>query len=169
MNYFRRFRKENAFRRRVRNNSLTTVLFTRNSRSAPVASNPQRAQAIRRTSFPFFSILKRSDRHCGQITVTDSSCTKGVLDGVEIIRQNYFITRIKSCVTREINGQFPVKPTGLTRWLSRLVTPPSGLILDRGKGAVLEAFRFVGIEIEEDSLRIAESRIRRAFLSCGNK
>ncbi len=60
-----------------------------------------------------------------------------------------------------------VKPTELMRWLVRLVTPTGGLVLDpfmgsgsTGKGAILEGFRFVGIEAEEDYLRIAERRIR---------
>ena len=46
-----------------------------------------------------------------------------------------------------------VKPTDLMRYLCRLVTPPGGLILDpfmgsgsTGKAAVLEGFRFIGIE-----------------------
>lgn len=60
-----------------------------------------------------------------------------------------------------------VKPTELMRWLTRLVTPPGGLVLDpfmgsgsTGKGALLEGFRFVGIETEKDYLKIAEQRIR---------
>ena len=62
-----------------------------------------------------------------------------------------------------------VKPTDLMRYLCRLITPPGGLILDpymgsgsTGKGAVLEGFRFVGIEREADYLDIAAARIRHA-------
>ncbi|BEP50548.1 site-specific DNA-methyltransferase [Variovorax sp. V116] len=50
-----------------------------------------------------------------------------------------------------------VKPTALMRYLCRLVTPPQGLLLDpfmgsgsTGKAAVLEGFRFIGIERDED-------------------
>jgi len=57
------------------------------------------------------------------------------------------------------------------RWLCRLVTPAGGLILDpfmgsgsTGKAAVLEGFRFVGIDVEEEYVRIAEVRIKHA---CG--
>jgi DNA modification methylase len=46
-----------------------------------------------------------------------------------------------------------VKPIALMRWLCRLVCPPGGLILDpftgsgtTGAAAVLEGFRFIGIE-----------------------
>lgn len=60
-----------------------------------------------------------------------------------------------------------VKPTDLMRYLCRLVTPPGGLILDpfcgsgsTGRAALLEGFRFVGIELLEDHARIARARIK---------
>ena len=59
-----------------------------------------------------------------------------------------------------------VKPTDLMRYLCRLVTPPGGVILDpftgsgsTGRGAILEGFRFIGIEREADYLTIARARI----------
>jgi site-specific DNA-methyltransferase (adenine-specific) len=62
-----------------------------------------------------------------------------------------------------------VKPTALMRYLCRLVTPPSGLVLDpfmgsgsTGKAAVLEGFEFIGIERDADYLEIATSRIQAA-------
>ena len=62
-----------------------------------------------------------------------------------------------------------VKPTDLMRYLCRLVTPPSGVILDpfmgsgsTGKAAMLEGFRFVGIEREAEYLEIAKARIAHA-------
>jgi len=60
-----------------------------------------------------------------------------------------------------------VKPTALMRCLCRLVTPPGGLVLDpfmgsgsTGKAAVLEGFRFVGIETDAEYCAIARARIR---------
>lgn len=60
-----------------------------------------------------------------------------------------------------------VKPTALMRYLCRLVTPPGGVVFDpftgsgsTGKGAVLEGFRFVGIEREADYMEIAVARIK---------
>jgi len=57
-------------------------------------------------------------------------------------------------------------PYGLMRYLCRLVTPPGGLILDpfagsgsTGKAAVIEGFRFVGIELEAEYAEIARARI----------
>ena len=60
-----------------------------------------------------------------------------------------------------------VKPTELMRYLCRLVTPPGGVVLDpfmgsgsTGKAAVLEGFRFIGIEREVEYLEIACGRIQ---------
>ena len=63
-----------------------------------------------------------------------------------------------------------VKPTDLMRYLCRLITPPGGLVLDpfcgsgsTGKGAVLEGFRFIGIEQDAEYIEIARRRIEWAF------
>jgi site-specific DNA-methyltransferase (adenine-specific) len=62
-----------------------------------------------------------------------------------------------------------VKPTDLMRYLCRLVTQPGGTILDpymgsgsTGKAAMLEGFRFIGIEREADYVEIARDRIAAA-------
>jgi site-specific DNA-methyltransferase (adenine-specific) len=62
-----------------------------------------------------------------------------------------------------------VKPTDLMRYLCRLVTPPSGIVLDpfmgsgsTGKAAMLEGFAFVGIEREAEYIEIAKARIQSA-------
>jgi site-specific DNA-methyltransferase (adenine-specific) len=59
-----------------------------------------------------------------------------------------------------------VKPIALMRWLVRLVTPPGGTCLDpfagsgtTGAAAVLEDFRFIGIEREPEYAAIAQARI----------
>ena len=61
-----------------------------------------------------------------------------------------------------------VKPTALMRYLVRLVTPPGGLVLDpfcgsgsTGKAALLEGFRFVGVERDAAYRAIAEARLLR--------
>jgi DNA modification methylase len=62
-----------------------------------------------------------------------------------------------------------VKPTDLMRYLCRLVTPPDGLVLDpfvgsgsTGKGALLEGFRFVGIDLDPEHIAIATARCQFA-------
>ncbi len=59
-----------------------------------------------------------------------------------------------------------VKPTDLMRYLCRLVTPPSGVVLDpfmgsgsTGKAAMLEGFKFIGCELSPEYFEIAKARI----------
>lgn len=68
------------------------------------------------------------------------------------------------------NNHPTVKPTDLMRYLCRLVTPPNGIVLDpfmgsgsTGVAAILEGFRFVGIEREPHYHQIATKRIDRAI------
>lgn len=65
-----------------------------------------------------------------------------------------------------------VKPTDLMRYLCRLVTPPGGVVLDpfmgsgsTGKAAVMEGFRFVGIELSPEYAEIARRRIEHGALT----
>jgi len=82
----------------------------------------------------------------------------------------FFYTAKASREDRGADNTHPtVKPTDLMRYLCRLVTPPGGTVLDpfmgsgsTGKAAVLEGFKFVGIEREADYLAIAEARIDAA-------
>jgi site-specific DNA-methyltransferase (adenine-specific) len=62
-----------------------------------------------------------------------------------------------------------VKPTELMRYLVKLITPPSGTVLDpftgsgsTGKAAILEGFDFIGIELTEDYWPIIEGRLKHA-------
>ncbi|MFI8146464.1 DNA-methyltransferase [Acinetobacter sp. ABJ_C5_2] len=66
----------------------------------------------------------------------------------------------------EDNKHPTVKPTDLMRYLCRLVTPPNGMVLDpfmgsgsTGKAAMLESFKFIGIEREQEYFEIAKERI----------
>jgi DNA modification methylase len=59
-----------------------------------------------------------------------------------------------------------VKPVDVMKWLVRLVTPPSGIVLDpfmgsgtTGIAAKLQGFGFVGIEREPEYYALAQSRI----------
>jgi site-specific DNA-methyltransferase (adenine-specific) len=59
-----------------------------------------------------------------------------------------------------------VKSLALMRWLCRLITPPGGVVLDcflgsgtTGMAAVLEGFRFIGVEQDAEYIEIARRRI----------
>lgn len=67
------------------------------------------------------------------------------------------------------NNHPTVKPTELMRYLCRLITPAGGTVLDpfmgsgsTGRGAVLEGFNFIGIEMEKAYVDISEARIAAA-------
>ncbi len=71
--------------------------------------------------------------------------------------------------TERRNTHPTVKPTDLMRYLCRLVTPPDGTVLDpfmgsgsTGKAAVLEGFKFIGIDMTPEYLDIARARIQAA-------
>ena len=82
--------------------------------------------------------------------------------------------RGRNAVQPRANIHPTVKPTALMRYLCRLVTPPNGIVLDpfmgsgsTGKAAMLEGFRFVGIEREADYIEIARARIEAASREAG--
>lgn len=69
-------------------------------------------------------------------------------------------------VAKRANTHPTVKPTDLMRYLCRLVTPPGGTVLDpfmgsgsTGRGAVMEGFSFIGIEMDASYFDIADARI----------
>lgn len=64
------------------------------------------------------------------------------------------------------NNHPTVKPTDLMAYLCRLVTPPSGIVLDpfmgsgsTGKAAIREGFSFIGCELSPEYSEIARARI----------
>ena len=70
----------------------------------------------------------------------------------------------------EGNTHATVKPTDLMRYLCRLVTPPGGIVLDpfngsgsTGKAAVLEGFRYLGLELSPEYVAISRARIDAAL------
>lgn len=86
-------------------------------------------------------------------------CCSSVLDGCDCPNRTF-----ENPVRK--NHHPTVKPTDLMRYLCRLVTPPGGVVLDpfmgsgsTGKAAIMEGFRFIGIEREQEYLDIARARI----------
>lgn len=89
---------------------------------------------------------------------------------VEIMgdKQRFFYCAKASKKDRGEGNRHPtVKPTKLMRYLCRLVTQPGGVILDpfmgsgsTGKAAKLEGLDFIGIEMDEGYIKIAEARIQ---------
>lgn len=73
--------------------------------------------------------------------------------------------------TRNGNHHPTVKPTDLMAYLVRLVTPPSGVVLDpfmgsgsTGKACMREGFRFIGIDMTPEYVVIAQARIEHELV-----
>jgi DNA modification methylase len=69
-----------------------------------------------------------------------------------------------------------VKPTALMEYLVKLVTPLGGTVLDpftgsgsTGKAALLNGFKFIGIELTADYLPIIEGRLKHAAETYANQ
>jgi site-specific DNA-methyltransferase (adenine-specific) len=65
-----------------------------------------------------------------------------------------------------------VKPLALMRWLTRLITPAGGTVLDPFLGSgttaeacVVEGFRCVGVELEEDHLELTRVRLSKPIMA----
>ena len=80
-------------------------------------------------------------------------------------------SRVGDKGTSQARNHHPtVKPVDLMTYLCRLITPPGGTILDpftgsgsTGKAAILEDFKFIGIEREAEYIDIAKARIDAAI------
>lgn len=66
----------------------------------------------------------------------------------------------------QTNRHPTVKPIGLMRYLCRMITPPGGTVIDpftgsgtTGVAALLEGFRFIGIERETEHIETARQRL----------
>lgn len=116
----------------------------------------------------FFYCAKasRADRNDGCDELPDQ---KG---GMNSNTSGQHITRRDGWRPDPVKNNHPtVKPTSLMTYLCRLVTPPGGVVLDpfmgsgsTGRGAILEGFSFIGIEMNADYATIAEARIRAAYM-----
>lgn len=92
-----------------------------------------------------------------------------VTDNLGSAARFFYSAKIQPADKGEGNTHPTIKPTALMRHLCRLVTPPAGLVLDpfagsgsTGKAAVLEGFRFIGCELNQEFVEIAVRRIREA-------
>jgi site-specific DNA-methyltransferase (adenine-specific) len=99
---------------------------------------------------------------------TCATCAASVLDGCECADRTFVNP------TRQ-NFHPTVKPTALMEYLVKLVTPPGGTVLDpftgsgsTGKAALLNGFKFIGIELTADYLPIIEGRLKHAAETYAN-
>jgi site-specific DNA-methyltransferase (adenine-specific) len=85
-------------------------------------------------------------------------------DGRKVIQAN--TPQQRNIHNPKKNHHPTVKPINLLTYLVRLITPPNGIVMDcymgsgsTGIAARLEGFQFIGMEMDEDYYKIAETRI----------
>ena len=121
----------------------------------------------------FFYCAKasKSDRNDGCEKLQGKYVAKGNQAQAELKRGNVDFENGHYYNKVELKQNFhpTVKPTELMRYLCRLITPPNGIVLDpfmgsgsTGKGAILEGFDFIGMELDPEYVEIAKARIEYA-------
>ncbi len=109
---------------------------------------------------------KNTDSYSGSMPKLRNVNFKGDKGGAS----RFFYCAKASKSDRDLGNNHPtVKPTDLMRYLCRLITPPNGIVLDpfmgsgsTGKGAILEGFDFIGMELDPEYVEIAKARIEHA-------
>ena len=116
----------------------------------------------------FFYCPKSSkkDRDEGLDMFEEKESTKQFMLGLSGITHSDGSVRQNAPILNK-NNHPTVKPTSLMEYLIKLVTPVNGTVLDpfmgsgsTGKASVRNGFDFIGIEREEEYIKIAEARIK---------
>lgn len=101
--------------------------------------------------------------YCAKASRTDRH--EGMGEILPQLKHGSTLRDAENLTEKKGNHHPTVKPTALMRYLCRLVTPKNGLILDpfmgsgsTGKAALLENFRFIGIECEVEYFNISLKR-----------
>ena len=104
---------------------------------------------------------------------TSDRITMGISDSGGSAARFFYQAKANKKDRGSDNNHPTVKPTDLMRYLCRLVTPPNGIILDpfmgsgsTGKAAMMEGFRFVGIELDQEYHKISNNRINDVLKNC---
>ena len=102
--------------------------------------------------------------YCAKASRADRNA--GLVDPGAQFKRGATLRQVENTETKG-NTHPTVKPTDLMRYLCRLVTPPGGLVLDpfmgsgsTGKAALLEGFKFLGIDMTAEYVEIARARIQ---------
>jgi site-specific DNA-methyltransferase (adenine-specific) len=109
---------------------------------------------------------KNTDSYSGSMPLIRDANFKGDKGGAS---RFFYCAKASKSDRNDGNIHPTVKPTELMRYLCRLITPPNGIVLDpfmgsgsTGKGAILEGFDFIGMELDPEYIEIAKARIAHA-------
>lgn len=135
----------------------------------PIQNGSLASAAVTRKPTGITTITASLWRSDGSVERATCSITPTSLDRGAAASRLRYCAKASKADRGSDNAHPTVKPTDLMRYLCRLVTPPGGVVLDpfmgsgsTGKAALLEGFRFIGIEREESYLAIARARIAEA-------
>ena len=122
--------------------------------------------------FPETGAARQAEMRFGK---SNTNCYGNYSEGISVRGHNdaggsaarfFYCAKASKRDRGETNKHPTVKPTALMRYLCKLITPPGGLVLDpftgsgsTGRGAVLEGFRFVGMELDAEHVAEAKRRI----------
>jgi site-specific DNA-methyltransferase (adenine-specific) len=154
-------------------NSFSVNQEPENKRNEPVESNPLGRWPA---NFIHDGLEEEWSKYfyCAKASKQDRN------EGCEDLEEKEGVVHIVQSANRKnagTNKTFPranhhptVKPTELMRYLCRLITPKDGIVLDpfmgsgsTGKAAILEGFSFIGIELSEEYLKIAQKRCQETI------
>lgn len=117
--------------------------------------------------FFFCAKASRAERELGCAHLPARSAAEATHSQEGAARLNSPRTGAGRTATAIRNTHPTVKPLALLRYLQKLVTPPGGIVLDPfcgsgtgGMSALLEGFRYVGMELMAEHMPIALARIR---------
>jgi site-specific DNA-methyltransferase (adenine-specific) len=116
----------------------------------------------------FFYCAKagKNERNFGLDCFEDKPAVKNFMDGADPNYINTDGSKRHRLPIMNKNNHPTVKPLALMRYLVKLITPKNGIVLDpfAGSGttligAKLEGYRFIGIEMEPEYIKIARARL----------
>jgi DNA modification methylase len=148
-------------------NNKETSMFNGDKPQAPSNFNDSGSAS----RFFYCAKASKSDRNDGCDKIDGKYVAQGNQAQAELKRGNVNFEQGNKHNKVEFKKNFhpTVKPTDLMRYLCRLITPPNGIVLDpfmgsgsTGKGAILEGFDFIGMELDPEYVEIAKARIAHA-------
>jgi site-specific DNA-methyltransferase (adenine-specific) len=142
--------------------------YSRTDKSLGGSGSPDKGSAAR---FFYCAKASKKDRDEGLEGFTDKQAAGLPMRSADGERGGEGLDGTKTDrLTIRKNVHPTVKPTDLMRYLCRLITPPNGVILDpfmgsgsTGKAAMLEGFQFIGVELENEYVKIAKARIENVM------
>lgn len=139
--------------------------FTKRSDSSTYSQHPK-------GRFPTNVTLSKGQSDALEKLLNEQSCRKSIdvstyFFNVEPEAPFIYCKKPTSAERGPGNHHPTVKPVNLMRYLTRMITPPEGVVLDpfmgsgsTGVAALREGFRFLGIEMNDEYYQIANQRLK---------